>query len=289
LDDVKVPMAASAQQFHGLEIGVRRLSGARALRVVHPAHQIIAPHRHDWPLLTIPALGGYLEEDEKGIVSVEGPAVILHPAGCHHANGIHQNGMETFSIEFDPAWLSERFDPSALGRSHYWIGGGVSHSARALARLWSSSRATDAELCLATTEFLSMAFSEEASRPPEWLGRARQELVGAGKRTAADLGQALGLHPRWVAHAYRLATGEGLHETVRRRRLEQAVQMLRATDDPIAEIAAACGFCDQSHLNRTLRSLTGRTPLQVRAERAALAELSAAGQAWAGDRAPSPS
>src|SRR5206468_3027089 len=154
-------MAEGARQFHGLEIGIRRLSGARALRVIHPGAQVIAPHRHDWPLLTIPALGGYLEEDEDGTVSVEGPAVILHPAGCHHANCIHQSGMETFSIEFDPAWLAERFDRATLGRSHYWIGGQLSHSARALARLWSSRGATDQDLCRATTRFLSIAFKDE--------------------------------------------------------------------------------------------------------------------------------
>ena len=272
-------MAASAQRFHGLEIGVRRLSGARALRVVHPAAQVIAPHRHDWPLLTIPALGGYLEQDDDGIVSVDGPAVILHPAGCHHANCIHQSGMETFSIEFDPAWLGERFDAADLGRSYYWIGGQVSHKARSLARLWSSDTASADELRRATTSFLRLAFRGEKLRSPDWLAQAQRQLASAGSLTAADLANNLGLHPRWVAQAYRLAVGEGLQDTIRRRRLEDAVQMLRSTDDPIAEIATACGFCDQSHLNRALRTLTGRTPAQVRAEREALAKLANAAQA----------
>jgi len=48
---------------------------------------------------------------------------------------------------------------------------------------------------------------------------------------------------------------------------------LRSTDEPIAEIAALAGFCDQSHLNRALRLLTGRTPVQIRAEREQLSQL----------------
>jgi transcriptional regulator GlxA family with amidase domain len=49
--------------------------------------------------------------------------------------------------------------------------------------------------------------------------------------------------------------------------------MLRSTDHPIAEIAFASGFCDQSHLTRVLGQLTGRTPAQVRAEREPLSRL----------------
>lgn len=81
---------------------MRRLSGARAIRVTHPAGQQIDAHRHDWPLLTFPILGGYCEEMDDGTVAIDGPAAILHPAGRCHANCIHRRGMETFSIEFDP-------------------------------------------------------------------------------------------------------------------------------------------------------------------------------------------
>jgi AraC family transcriptional regulator len=66
---------------------------------------------------------------------------------------------------------------------------------------------------------------------------------------------------------YRRTAGEGLQETIMRRRIERAVEPLRAADIPIAEIAAGTGFCDQSHLNRALKRLIGRTPAQVRAER----------------------
>src|SRR3954469_9645164 len=128
-------MAAKAGHlFHGLEIGVRRLSGARALRVVHPAAQVIAPHRHDWPLLTLPLLGGYDEQCEEGLVSVHGPAAVLHPPGRCHANCIHAHGMETFSIEFDPAWLGNDVLKARLSRSHYAIGGPVALAGRSLAQ-----------------------------------------------------------------------------------------------------------------------------------------------------------
>ena len=267
-------MAANTEYlFHGLEIGVRRTSGSRALRVVHPAAQIIASHRHDWPLLTLPLLGGYDEECDDRPVSVQGPAVVLHPPGRCHANCIHARGMETFSIEFDPAWLRDDSLKSKLDRSYYWVGGRVALAGRSLARMWAERHANETELQNATASFLRMATAVAPKPSPAWLRQARERLESSARTTAIDLARELGLNPRWLAHAYRTLTGEGVHETLRRRRVEQAVQLLRSSDQAIAEVADECGFCDQSHLNRALRLLTGRTPVQIRAEREPLRQL----------------
>lgn len=259
--------------FHGLEIPVRALSGARALRIVHPAGQLIPPHRHDWPLLTLPALGGYEEETEDGSVGVAGPAVVLHPPGRCHANCIHPLGMETFSIEFDPAWLGLGRNDPAFDRSFYWIGGLVPLASRALTRLWSDAGASELELQRATASFLRLALSSSSNSRPHWLISVQRQIDRSEGTTARTIASTLGMHPRWLAHAYRQASGEGLHDTILRRRVEQAAHLLRSTDRPIADIAFTAGFCDQSHLNRALARFTRRTPSQVRAERSALQAL----------------
>jgi AraC family transcriptional regulator len=273
LDEVKVVTRSQPHAFHGLEIPVKTLAGARALRIVHPAGQVIQAHRHDWPLLTLPALGGYEEESDEGSIAVAGPAVVLHPAGRCHANCIHQLGMETFSIEFDPAWIGLSRRDRLIERSRYWIGGPVTLASRALARLWSDPAASEDEIRRSTEEFLEMARKAAVSPQPAWLARARRQLSVDQATTAARIAESLGMHPRWLAHAYRRAAGEGLHDTVRRNRAEQAAHLLRSTDSPIAEIAFATGFCDQSHLSRVLGHFTGRTPLQIRAEREQLSRL----------------
>ena len=259
--------------FHGLEIAVRSVSGARALRIVHPPGQVIPTHRHDWPLLTLPSLGGYQEECDDGNVTIGGPAAVLHPAGTCHANCIHRAGMETFSIEFDPAWVGLNPSAAAFDRSFYWLGGEVTLASRALQRLW-ADRLTDVDrLRAATAEFLGRAMSQPLRTVPHWLDRAQAQLALPDPVGSSEIARRLGMHPRWLAHAYRAAVGEGLHDTIRRRRVERAVQLLRSTDRAIADIAFATGFCDQSHLNRALRRLTGRTPVQIRAEREPLTAL----------------
>ena len=259
--------------FHGLEIEVRTLTGARALRIVHPAGQRIPPHRHDWPLLTLPALGGYEEETDDGSVGVTGPAVVLHPPGRCHANCIHPLGMETFSIEFDPGWLRLSRTDALFDRSYYWIGGTVALASRRLAKLWSDSEVSETELQRATALFLRTAHSAPSVIRPPWLSAVQREISGGQERTAGRIASALGIHPRWLAHAYRQAIGEGLHDTILRRRVEQAAHLLRSSDRRIADVAFDSGFCDQSHLNRALRRFTGRTPAQLQLEREPLQAL----------------
>jgi AraC family transcriptional regulator len=42
--------------------------------------------------------------------------------------------------------------------------------------------------------------------------------------------------------------------------VERAKRLLESTRQPIAEVAAACGFCHQEHLTRVFRARCGTTP-----------------------------
>jgi transcriptional regulator GlxA family with amidase domain len=54
-------------------------------------------------------------------------------------------------------------------------------------------------------------------------------------------------------------------------RLDRAMVRLRETEDPIAEIALSCGFCDVPHLARTMKAERGTTPAQYRKAQVAMA------------------
>ena len=55
-----------------------------------------------------------------------------------------------------------------------------------------------------------------------------------------------------------------LGEWVRRLRLEDALGRLTRSDASIADVAAASGFADQSHLTRVMRRRLGVTPAEYR-------------------------
>ena len=263
LDESKV-----ARAFHGLEHGVRGFSGARGVWVSHPPAQVIGEHRHDWPYLMLPALGGYLDRQDAGDSRVSGPAVVFHPAGTCHENRIGEQGMESLTIEFDPAWAG--LGDISRWKFKTWIGGAVAPFARTLAHVWRSRGSREPEVAAATRSFLRFAFSQESGSRPAWLDEVQGMLDGPRAPSTAEIARRQGLHPAWLARAYRHATGEGLHETRRRKRLERAVSLLHTTDLAFASIASAAGFCDQSHMIRVFKATLGRTPSRFVSSRAPL-------------------
>ena len=84
--------------------------------------------------------------------------------------------------------------------------------------------------------------------------------------SVAGLAAVACMSPSWFARAFKDATGVPVHAFVRERRVARAADLL-ASDMPIAQIAVACGFADQSHLTRAFRARHGVTPGQARAAR----------------------
>jgi transcriptional regulator GlxA family with amidase domain len=104
-------------------------------------------------------------------------------------------------------------------------------------------------------------------RPPR--GLSRRALTRAcsfiagnlGERfTLDDLARQAGVSRFHFARLFRISTGDSPMAYLLKSRIERAKQMLLQDDRPVCEIAAALGFCDQSHLTRTFRRLTGLTP-----------------------------
>jgi AraC family transcriptional regulator len=56
-----------------------------------------------------------------------------------------------------------------------------------------------------------------------------------------------------------------VHEYVTRRRVEHAQLLLQRTRHPLRDIAAQCGFSDQSHMTRVFSHRVGVTPGKYRA------------------------
>ena len=255
-----------ATNFNGLEIELRRFSGARVLRVVHPGEQQIEEHSHDWAYIGLYTAGRYRERYDGGEADMSGPCAVLHPAGRPHADMVEIEGLETLTVEFDPAWLRLHGFSRKLDRSLLWSGGPVGMASRRLAALLSAQEVDEGAMGRATARFLDFALTAEPPLVPAWVSGVRDKL-GEEEPGAGALARTLDLHPAYLARAYRAAMGEGVGETRRRRRVEAASALLRNTRLPLAEVALAAGFCDQSHMNRCFAAVLGRTPLQVRRER----------------------
>ena len=82
--------------------------------------------------------------------------------------------------------------------------------------------------------------------------------------TLDELAATAGLSKFHFARRFRASTGTTPHEFVLRHRVDRARRLLQRTAMPLPEVAATCGFADQSHMNRVLRRRLGATPGEVR-------------------------
>lgn len=226
-----------------------------------PAGARLPSHSHDAPYLSIHLLGRYREIGDDQDVAIAGPAAVFHPAGAEHEDTIGVEGLRTLVIQFDPDWLDRR--APLPGRSMYWTLGPVVAEARQFARAALSDPAPEA--MLAEAAGLIAQWGRTETRPaPAWLSRLDRMLDDDETPGLDALARRLDLSPPWLLRAYRAWRGEGLGDTLRRRALERALSLIDA-HTPLADAAAAAGFCDQSHLNRVCKALTGETPGQIRA------------------------
>jgi AraC-like DNA-binding protein len=97
---------------------------------------------------------------------------------------------------------------------------------------------------------------------PAQLARALERIDAAldGQLRIADLARHCGLSPSHFVQAFRRATGTTPHRWLSLRRIERARRLLRETDLPLARLALACGFADQSHFTRVFTARTGTPP-----------------------------
>ena len=249
---------------------LRKFSGASVRRVIDRSHARVPEHAHDWPVLSIFVIGGYLNQTELGETFIAGPSAVLYRAGAAHRNTAGPAGFEQIEIEFDPAWLGRALVPDAFVSQ--WLGGPRGAEARILAQLC-DIETSEVSLRAALLRFMERKSGEPEPVPPRWVGTIARRLREDATLNATTLAREVRRHPSWLGTAYRRATGEGLQETAARFRVERAARLLRETDQPSACIALEAGFCDQSHMNRTFRRVLGRVPSAVRDDRREFRQL----------------
>ena len=97
---------------------------------------------------------------------------------------------------------------------------------------------------------------------PRWLATATERLCEEYETPVAiaDLARDLGVHRTHLSRTFLRAHGCTPAEFARLHRIRRAATMLASTRTPIAEIALASGFSDQSHFTKHFRRAWGIAP-----------------------------
>jgi AraC family transcriptional regulator len=88
--------------------------------------------------------------------------------------------------------------------------------------------------------------------------------VAAAKRSVAEAAALCGVSRGHFIRAFRVSFGKTPYRWSRRARIDSAPDALLTSDAAIAEIAASCGFADQSHPTRVFTAEIGVSPAALR-------------------------
>jgi AraC family transcriptional regulator len=216
--------------------------------------------------------GACTDSHGKSSDNCEPSTLMFHPTGARHSCDYRGGGARTFSIHLEEEWLERVREHSGLPDRSISIREGT--PVWLATRLYDELRDMDSAQPLAieglALQLLGEVFCSPRAplerRSPRWHRRVRELLHArfAERLTLDEIAQAAGIHPDRLCHAFREQYGCSVGEYVRQLRVEFACRQLATSDTPLAEIALAAGFADQSHFGKIFKRRMGVTPAAFR-------------------------
>lgn len=80
------------------------------------------------------------------------------------------------------------------------------------------------------------------------------------KITGSELAGLIDVSVGQLFRAFKVSVGVPPFHYIAQRRVELACRIMRTSDEPLSQVAIACGLCDQSHFCRVFRRATGLSP-----------------------------
>ena len=254
-------------RYYGNRQQRRFIPGVTLVENAYPPAFVIPRHAHASAFFGLVLEGGYREIYGSHCRECSPSSLVFHPSGEIHSETHYDVVVRILSIEPTKQLLAHVGEYArTLERPHEFQAGPL---LRLGARLYGEFRSDDPVAPLAmegiALELLAGIYRHSLSRtakPPRWL-RSVCELLHDrfGENLAlGDIAETVGVHPAHLARTFRRCYGRTIGDYVRNLRTERARQELRASDRPLAELALALGYADQSHFATSFKRQTGMTP-----------------------------
>jgi AraC-like DNA-binding protein len=233
---------------------------------------VFEPHRHDTYALglTLQGVQTFQYRGEKRY-STPGNIIVLHPDEVHDGGAATDVGLCYRMLYLEPALLLRHLDASHLALPFVADPVLLDEPLRKilLEALASLDEGLDELFVDGLVTEIALGLARHAGQPVKALGKpawrqaqsARDYLEANADRLvrSAELEEISGLDRYTLSRHFRALFATSPHRFLMMRRLQRARGMIEA-GQPLAEIAAAVGFTDQSHLNRHFKKAFGLTP-----------------------------
>ncbi len=256
---------------HGRVIKSLRVSDFILTETAYDARAKLPLHAHESSYFCFVLQGVYTERYGKREVVCKPSTLTFRTSGEPHEDLLHDADCRVFVLEISPLWIERlRADSLTLKGTSELCGGTLP---RLCARLNREFHKSDSAAKLAI-EGLALELLAEAARQPStgigaappWLRQAREMIVEHFPETLklTQIAAEVGVHPVYLATAFRQKFRFTIGEFVRKLRIEHACAELMKGDLPLAAIALQAGFVDQSHFSKVFKLYVGTTPRKYR-------------------------
>ena len=203
---------------------------------------------------------------------VHRPSTLLFEAANQpHSYTVSPRGATCLVVDMDAEWIGRAQEHApVLARDASFRCGVLLHLAH---RLYGEFRLRD-EVSRLAIESLALGVMAQASRRanaeerevPRWLQAALAFITMhfTGPLSLEIVAEHVGVHPVHLSRTFRTVYDKSFASYVRELRIDFARDRLAGVA-PLGEIAAAAGFCDQSHFSRCFKRHVGITPAAYRA------------------------
>jgi AraC family transcriptional regulator len=266
----------SSGHFYGSNLLSYETSQLRLTETIYPPHCRLPCHAHENSYFKFILSGAYSENLGGNTRQCRESMLTFHPSDEVHSQYFGRAETKLFRIELDPNWMAHlREFVSIKNESAVFEEGDA--VCRLAARLYCEFRQLD-DISPLIIEGLALEVIGEAirgsrrsrssqNRPPRWLKLAR-ELIRAQATenlTLSRIAQAVGVHPVYLSRQFRRYYHSTVGDYIRQLRIEFACREIIKSNSSLADIAAACGFHDQSHFTKAFKLVLNTTPAEYRA------------------------
>jgi len=257
--------------YQGQLLSSRNVNGLSTMEAAYASRLKLPKHSHRNAGFCLILKGEYVESYGKTVLECKPSNVKFQPAQEEHSDHYGNAGVRCFVVELDPGWLA-RMGASALVATspNLFSNGSI---AWLMMRLRQELRSQDSA-AEAIIEGLMLQLIAEVSRrrvtlgsdAPRWLQQTIELLHDrfAEPLTLSTIARSAGVHPVYLASAFRHRYHCSVGEYLRRLRIEYACDRIAKTNTPLVEVAFSAGFSNQSHFTRIFRRCNGMTPAQYR-------------------------
>lgn len=248
-----------------------RLGGAVLTEAAYDPGFRIAAHAHDHASLMWVASGQVVEEVGPRGYRCGLTDLMWKQAGLDHSNVVGGEPSRVFVLELLPAILD---DLSGAGTR---IPDAPAHVSGAPAALFTRLCSLLAEggtgaglgaqdLVLGVLAAVGVRSGRSESGTPLWLQTVRDRLHDecTSRLSLGELARDAGVHPVYLARAFRKRFGCSVTEYLHARRIDLAVGALASGEEEIGRLALRLGYYDHAHFSRVFARAIGIPPSRYR-------------------------